>query len=159
LAAAPLPPSFCHKEEDKMPEPEKAKCESCSVTILATTAMQYDGYCAPCYKKFNEKPAVQYQLPKQSRMDVILGFLIPIGIIAIVLLGMPLGYRMVLGGPLSTIKSGTIRSATLIHDIPGVQINGCAARLVQDYLIVELDSDRLLWIPEENVAAIEFASK
>ena len=139
-----------------MPDPEKMQCESCGVTILATTAQSYDGYCAPCYKKFNEKPPTAYIPPKQSPLDAILGFLIPVGIIALVFLGIPYGYKLVLGGPTSSIKSGTIQNVTLINVIPNAELTNRPARIVQDYLIVELPSGSSLWIPEENVAGIEF---
>ena len=139
-----------------MPDPEKAQCESCGVTILATTAESYDGYCAPCYKKFNEKPPTPYTPSKQPPLDAILGILIPIGIIALVFLGIPYGYKLVLGGRTSSIKSGTIESVKLINEIPDATLNNRPARIVQDYLIIELESGRSLWIPEENVAGVEF---
>lgn len=139
-----------------MPDTEKVQCESCGVTILATTAESYDGYCAPCYKKFNEKPPTAYNPPKRSPIDAILGFLIPAGIITLVLLGIPYGYKIVLGGRTSSIKSGTIQSVTLINAIPDAELANRPARIVQDYLIIELASGRSLWIPEENVAGIEF---
>lgn len=142
-----------------MPDTVKVQCESCGVTILATTAESYDGYCAPCYKKFNEKPQTPYTPPKQSPLDAILGFLIPIGIIALVFLGIPFGYKVVLGGRTSSIKSGTIQNVTLINTIPNVELSNRPARIVQDYLIVELQSGRSLWIPEENVAGIEFKTE
>jgi hypothetical protein len=142
-----------------MPEPEKVQCVSCGVTILATTAESYDGYCAPCYKKFNEKPPKAYLPPKPRLLDKILGFAIPIAIIVFFFLGIPLGYKLVLGGPNSSIKSGTTQNLYLIHEIPDVKLNGRPVRIVQRYIIVELESGRSLWIPEENVAGIEFAAR
>lgn len=142
-----------------MTEPIKVQCDSCGVTILATTAESYDGYCAPCYKKFNAKPPTTYVAPKRTPLDAILGFLIPIGIVALVLLGIPFGYRLVLGGRTSSIQSGTTQNVILINTYPDVQLNGRPARIVQDYLIIELESGRSLWIPEENVAGVEFSNE
>ena len=143
-----------------MPDPEKVQCESCGVTILATTAESYGGYCAPCFKKFNEKPPAPHPPPPKSRpLETLLGFLIPIAIVAFVFLGIPFGYRLVLGGRTSNIKSGTTQNVRLIHEIPDVKLNGRPARIIQNYLIVELESGRSLWIPEENVAGVEFADR
>ena len=141
-----------------MPDPEKVKCESCGVTILATTAESYDDYCAPCYKKFNERSPVSRQLPQRSFFAKVFDFVIPIGFIALFFIGIPFGYKLVLGGRTSSIKSGTTERVKLIHEIPGKEIDGRPARIVQDYLIIELKSGRSLWIPEENVAGIEFAN-
>lgn len=142
-----------------MPDPAKVQCESCGVTILATTAESHDGYCAPCYKKFNEKPLTTYVAPKQTPLDAVLVFLIPIGIIALVFLGIPFGYKLILGGPTSSIKSGTTQDVILINTVPDAQLNGRPARIIQGYLIIELESGRSLWIPKENVAGVEFSTE
>ena len=54
------------------------------------------------------------------------------------------------------MEKGIIQQITLINDIEGQNLNGRPARIVSDYVVVELPSGRLLWIPEENVAGIEF---
>lgn len=135
---------------------EKVQCESCGVTILATTAESYDGYCAPCYKKFNEAPPTRYEPPKETWFHAILGFLIPIGIIALFLFGTPLGFYLVLGGRTSTIRAGTIQSINLVHEIPNQKLDGLPARIVQGFVIVEFKSGESLWIPDENIAGIVF---
>jgi hypothetical protein len=138
----------------------RVACESCGAKILAATAEIYGGYCAPCHKRFNDKPATYRQpSPPESVFSKIFGFLIPIGFIALFVVGIPLGYKLVLGGRKSTVEEGTIQQITLINSIPDLDLSGQHARIVTDYIVVELKSGRKLWIPEENVAGIEFQSK
>jgi hypothetical protein len=138
----------------------RVPCESCGAKILAVTAEFYGGYCAPCHKRFNETPAIYRQPPPpESFFSKIVGFLIPIGILALFVIGIPLGYKLVLGGRKSTVEEGRIQQITLINSIPILDLSGQHARIVTDYIVVELKSGRKLWIPEENVAGIEFQSK
>ena len=135
-------------------------CESCGAKILSTTAELYGGYCAPCHKRFNEKPAIYRQTsPPESSLSKIFGFLIPIGLIALVFIGFPLGYKLVLGGRKSTVEEGTIKHITLINNIPNIELSGLHARIITDYIVVDLRSGSKIWIPEENVAGIEFQQK
>ena len=138
----------------------RVACESCGAKILEATADIYDGYCAPCHKRFNEKPPIYPQAaPPESFVSKVFGFLIPVGFIALFFIGIPLGYKLVLGDRKSTIEEGTIQQITLIKSIPEHDLSGRQARIVSDYIVIELKSGRELWIPEENVAGIEFQSK
>lgn len=139
-----------------MSDPEKVQCKSCGVMILATTAESNDGYCKPCQDKFSTKATPNQEHYKESLFETVLSFLVPIGFIAFFLFGVPFGYKLVLGGRKSSIKSGTTQSVILINEIPDVKLDNRPARIVSDYLIIELESGRSLWIPEENVAGIEF---
>ncbi|QTN32545.1 hypothetical protein HZ994_09450 [Akkermansiaceae bacterium] len=139
------------------PQP-RVSCESCGAKILESTAEIYDGYCAPCYKRLNDKPPIYQQPPTESLMSKISAFLFPIGFLAVFLIGIPLGYKLILGGRTSTVEDGIIEQITLINQIPDQDLTGREARIVSDYIVIELRSGRKLWIPEENVAGIEFKS-
>ena len=145
-----------YRVRGKVTEVVKVQCEACGASILRSTAESYDGFCAPCYKRLNERPPTPRESPRESWFSAILAFLIPIALIVLLFLGVPLGFYFVLGGKTSTIQSGTARSVHLVHGIPNIQLNGRPARLISGYLIVELESGRKVWIPVENVAGIEF---
>ena len=134
----------------------RVACESCAPKILPATAEIYAGYYAPCYKRFNATPPVYPKAQPRSFLGGIFDFIVPIGFIALFLIGFPLGYKLVLGGRKSTVEKGDIHSITLINPVEGHVLEGRPARIVSDYIVVELESGRYLWIPEENVAGIEF---
>lgn len=92
-------------------------------------------------------------------LSKIFGFLAPIFFVALFLVGIPLGYKLVLGGSRSTVNSGVIKSIYLTHPISDPRLEGRQARIVADYLIVEMDNGRKLWISEENLVGVEFESE
>ena len=96
------------------------------------------------------------KIPKQTLFDKVVGVVMPVVIIAIFFLGIPLGYKLVIGDRKSALEKGTIQQITLIHEIDGQRLDGRPAKIVAGYVVVELSSGRSLWIPEENVAGIEF---
>lgn len=83
-------------------------------------------------------------------------FAIPLFFIALFFVGIPLGYKLVLGGRLTTVTAGVIAKLHLAHPIPDTNLEGRHARIVADYLILDIDGDRKLWISEVNVAGVEF---
>ena len=92
-------------------------------------------------------------------MSKAFGFLIPVGFVLLFFLGIPLGYKLILGDRKSTVKEGRIQDIRLIHDNVNEHLNGKEARVISDYVVIELEGDRELWIPEENVAGIVFLPK
>ena len=143
-----------------MPDETRTKCKSCAASILPVTAERFDGYCAPCYKELNAIPYVPQPQPRQSLISRIMGFLVPAIFIGLFLLGIPLGYKLILGGSRSTVTSGVIRSIYLTHPIMiNPNLEGRHARIIADYLIVDMDAGRKLWISEDHLVAVEFDSE
>jgi hypothetical protein len=135
------------------------KCKSCAASILPATADRFGGYCAPCYKELNAIPYIAPPQPPQSLFSKLLGYLAPIFFIALFFVGIPLGYKLILGGSRSTVTSGVIKTLYLTHPISDPRLDGRHARIVADYLIVEMDGGRKLWISEENLVGVEFESE
>jgi hypothetical protein len=142
-----------------MPDEARTKCKSCAASILPATSERFDGYCAPCYKELNAIPYIPPPQPPQSFLSKLLGYLAPVFFIGLVFVGFPLGYKLILGGSRSTVTSGVIKSIYLTHPISDPKLEGRQARIVADYLIVEMEGGRKLWISEENLVGVEFESE
>ena len=90
---------------------------------------------------------------KSSLFDSIAGFIIPIIIIALFVLGIPFGYKLVLGGKKDRIYQGTIielQIKGLTKDQSDKLLNS-KAEIVSDYLVIENDKQVTL-ISEENIS-------
>ncbi len=142
-----------------MPDEARTKCKSCAASILPATADRFDGYCAPCYKELNAIPYIPPPQPPQGLLSKLLGYLAPILFIGLFFLGIPLGYKLILGGSRSTVTSGVIKAVYMTHPISDARLEGRHARIVADYLIVDMDGGRKLWISEENLVGVEFDSE
>ena len=143
-----------------MSESERVPCEKCGSKILPNTANSYSGLCAPCHRKLNAPPR---GIPSQPLPRVLayrfFSLLIPVVIALIFLLGIPLGYKLVLGGKNSPVKKGTIHSVQFRSPVESETLVGRHAWIGSDYLVVTLSSGREMWIPETNVTAIEFTQE
>lgn len=143
-----------------MSDGKKVQCVSCNATIHLSTAEIYDGCCAPCFKRLNAKPPAIQQPQKRSVFGGMFEMLIPLLIFVLVFVGMPLGFKLVLGDKKTPIRKGTIKSISLVKQ-PNSEsdIVGRSASIMSGFVVVEMPLGHQLWIPNENVAGIEFSEK
>jgi len=82
-------------------------------------------------------------------------FLIPIVFIALFIFGIPLGYKLVLGGKMSPLETGRIVSITLNPSGPAPSLEGREAKVLSDYLVVTGDDGVEIWIPRDAISRFD----
>ncbi|WP_146115767.1 MULTISPECIES: hypothetical protein [Pirellulaceae] len=120
--------------------------------ILPSTSAQYGGICAKCHQRPKRGGFVEI-------FDVLIALLFPLVMIAVFIFGIPLGHYLFFGGRDTDLHRGITKTVTLVADVPNVELNGKPARITTRYLVIETGNGETVWIPDENVAGVEFESQ
>ncbi|PQO26150.1 hypothetical protein C5Y96_22145 [Blastopirellula marina] len=135
-----------------MPPSDKSPCKKCGAMILPSTSAQYGGICAKCHQRPKRGGFVEI-------FDVLIALLFPLVMIAVFIFGIPLGHYLFFGGRDTDLHRGITKTVTLVADVPNVELNGKPARITTRYLVIETGNGETVWIPDENVAGVEFESQ
>lgn len=131
---------------------DKLPCQKCGAMILPSTSAQFGGICAKCHHQPRRNGFI-------DALDVLGALLFPLIMMAVFVFGIPLGHYLFFGGRDTDLHRGITKSVILVTDVPNVELNGKPARVTTRYLVVETGNGETVWIPDDNVAGVEFESK
>ncbi|QDU74893.1 hypothetical protein Pan97_19130 [Bremerella volcania] len=131
---------------------EKLPCKMCGAMIRPSTFEQYGGICAKCHHQTRRGGFV-------DSLEVLGALLFPLIMIAVFVFGIPLGHYLFFGGRDTDLHRGITKSVTLVAEVPNVELNGKPARVTTRYLVIETGNGETVWIPDENVAGVEFEAQ